>query len=555
MTPEQLEGQLDRLIAGWEHECVEFKRATNDFDTDEIGRYFSALANEANLRGCDSGWLVFGVDNKTRSVLGTRYREEPDRLMGLKQQMAQNLGPSTTFRDIHELRRADARVLMFQVPPAPRGMPIAWKDHYYARNGESLAGLDIVKLEAIRAQSAGDDWSATTCPKATLADLDPAALAKAREIFSTRFADRVSEATVAGWSDGEFVAQCKLSVEGQLTRAALILLGRRECTHRLSPFVAELSWKLEGQERAYEHFHPPFLLETSRLYQRIRNLRLSLLPPGQLIPLDVPKYDQRIVLEALHNCIAHQDWRACERIVVIERPGEIEFSNAGGFFDGNPNDYVLGNRTPRRYRNRLLAEAMVTLRMMDTMGFGIREVMFKGQADRYLPLPDFDLRDPAHVFLRLPGRFIDENYSRALLTQGDFTLEEIFALDRIQKGLAVEGAVLRNLRKRGLVEGRRPALYISAKVAAASGLPGAKGDYIRTRRQDDAHYKHLILDYLRQFTEASRDDLRDMLLPKLPGALSAEQKEHKIKNLLAALRRGGQIVRHGGLSNARWRLG
>jgi len=194
---------------------------------------------------------------------------------------------------------------------------------------------------------------------------------------------------------------------------------------------------------------------------------------------------------------------------------------------------------------------MMNLRMIDTMGFGIREVMFKGQAGRYLPLPDFDLSDPAHVFLRLPGRFIDENYSRALLAKGDFTLEQIFALDRIQKGLSVSGAVLHSLRKLGLVEGRRPALHISARVAAASDR---KGDYIRTRRQDDAHYKHLILDYLKQFGEASRGDLRDMLLPTLPGALSAEQKEHKVKNLLAALRRAGQIVRHGGLSNARWRL-
>ena len=555
MTPAELEAKLTELIAGWEHECVEFKRATNDFDTDDIGRYFSALANEANLRECPSGWLVFGVDDKTRQVVSTAYREDSARLMGLKQQMAQSLSPSASFRDIHQLMLPQGRVLLFEVPAAPRGIPIAWKEHYYARNGESLAGLDIVKLESIRAQGAGDDWSAGICPRATLADLDPAALTKARDVFSHKFAERVSANSMRAWSDAEFVAQCKLSIGGQLTRAALILLGRREATHHLSPCVAELTWKLEGEERAYEHFHPPFLLETSQLYQRIRNLPLTFLPEGQLVPYEVRRYDQRIVLEALHNRIAHQDWSKRERIVVIERPGELEFSNAGGFFDGQPADYVLGQRMPRSYRNRCLAEAMMNLRMMDTMGFGIREVMFKGQAKRYLPLPDFDLSDPAHVFLHLPGRFIDENYSRALLAQGDFTLEQIFALDRIQKGLSVEDAVLRALRKRGLVEGRRPTLHISAKVAAASGLPGAKGSYIRTRRQDDAHYKHLILDYLRQFGEASRDDLRDMLLSKLPGALSAEQKEHKIKNLLAGLRRSGQIERHGGLSNARWRLG
>ena len=553
MTPAELELKLAELIGDWEHECVEFKRASNDFDTDTIGRYFSALANEANLRGCESGWLVFGIDNKTRSAVGTNYREEPERLMGLKQQMAQGLDPSTTFRDIHVLQTAQGRVVLFQVPAAPRGMPIAWQQHYYARNHESLTGLDIVKLETIRTQGGAEDWSAAVCENATLADLDPDALREARDIFARRYGDRIPEATIRAWDDKAFLEQLKLTINGKLTRAALVLLGRRTSTHHLSPFVAELSWKLEGEERAYEHFHPPFLLETSRLYQRIRNLPLTLLPVGQLIPYEVPKYDQRIVLEALHNCIAHQEWRASERVLVIERPGELEFSNAGGFFDGQPTDYVLGHRVPRSYRNRCLAEAMVSLRMMDTMGFGIRNTLFKGQASRYLPLPDFDLADPKHVTLRLAGRFIDENYSRALLAQGDFTPEEIFALDRIQKGLPVEGAALRGLRKRGLVEGRRPALHISARVAVAAGR---EGDCIRTRRQDDAHYKHLILDYLKQFGDASRDDFRRLLNNKLPELLTDEQKESKVHNLLTALKRAGKIVRSGpSLSSARWRLG
>lgn len=553
MTPERLQQQLNELIAAWESECVEFKRASNDFDTADIGRYFSALANEANLRGRESGWLVFGIDNQTRTVVGTHYREARDRLMGLKHQVAQGLDPSTTFRDIHELMTEQGRVVLLEVPAAPRGMPIAWNRHYYARDGESLVGLDLVKLDAIRDQGAADDWSAAVCPNATLADLDSAALTEARSIFVRKFGDRIPAATILGWDEATFLAHAKLSVSGGITRAAIVLLGRREATHLLSPFVAELTWKLEGEERAYEHFHPPFLLETSRLYQRIRNLRLSLLPPGQLIPVDLAKYDQAIVLEALHNCIAHQDWQACERILVVERPGELEFHNAGGFYDGLPADYVLGNRTPRRYRNRFLTEAMVSLRMMDTMGFGIREVMFRGQARRYLPLPDFDLSDPRHVVLRLPGRFIDENYSRALLAQGDFTLGEIFALDRIQKGRSVDAGVLRGLRQRGLIEGRRPALHISARVAAAAGH---KSDYIRTRRQDDAHYKHLILDFLTQFGEGSRDDLRRLLTKKFPDALSESQKEHKLHNLLTALRRAGKIVRTGkGLSGALWRLG
>lgn len=549
---EGLADLLARLIEDWESECVEFKSADDSFSTSEIGKYFSALANEANLRERDAGWLVFGVHNKTRKLTGTDYRQERERLHGLKHQIAQNTDPTVTFREIHELETPQGRVILFEIPPAPRGIPIDWNGHYYAREGESLASLGLAKLDQIRAQDANDDWSAVACPEATLADLDPEAVAKARELFIVKHGDRIPADTIRAWSDAVFLDQAKLTAKGRITRATLLLLGRPQATLFLSPYVAELSWKLEGPELAYEHFHPPFLLATSRLFQRIRNLRLSFLPPGQLIPLDVPKYDQRIVLEALHNCIAHQDYRQCERVLVIERVGELEFHNAGDFFDGTPEDYILGNRTPRRYRNRFLAEAMAQVRMIDTMGFGIREVMFRGQARRYLPLPDYDFSDPGHVIVRLAGRFIDENYSRALLTHGEFSLGDIFALDKVQKGVVPDEATLKMLRRRGLVEGRKPSLHVSASVAEATGR---EADYILTRRQDDAHYKHLILDYVRQFDEASKDKLRRMLANKWPEILTEKQKEDKLHNLLSALKRSGQIVRVGGKSDARWRLG
>jgi ATP-dependent DNA helicase RecG len=545
-----LQETLDSLIAGWEGECVEFKEANDNYPTQDIGKYFSALANEANLRGVESAWLVFGVSNR-RQVVGTSFRREPARLQGLKHQIAQETDPGTSFREIHELVTPEGhRVLLFEIPAAPRGIPIACKGHYFARNGESLSALSLAKQDEIRAQSIGEDWSSVICPAATLADLSPEAIAKAREIFTAKYSDRIPPETIRDWDDPTFLEKAALAVNGKLRRACLLLLGRPESAHHIGPAVAEMSWKLEGPELAYEHFGPPFLLATSLLYQRIRNIRLTLLPPGQMIPLELAKYDQRIVLEALHNCIAHQDYTRGERILVIERPTELVFQNAGGFFDGAPRDYVASNRTPTRYRNRALAQAMVHLRMIDTMGFGIRDVMFKGQARRFFPLPDYDLGDPGHVVLRIQGRFIDENYSRALLTHDDLPWPEILALDAIQKGVEPDEETLTALRRKGLIEGRKPALHVAASVAAATG---DTAEYIRHRAFDDSYYCDLILKYLATFGQGRRADFERLLAGKLSDVLNDRQKSAKVHNLLQKMRRQGKILSEGRTLGGIWK--
>ena len=192
-TAEDLRRLLQRLIASWEGEVVEFKQAGNDYSTDRIGKYFSALANEANLRSAECGWLVFGVHDKTRQVVGTDYRQDDARLDSLKMQIRDNAEPSISFRSIHVLDDADGRVLLFEIPAAPRGIPIAWNGHYYARAGESLTSLSLDKLDAIRGQTQALDWTAQQVEGATLDDLDDAAVRKARESFQLLM-DKLSDA-------------------------------------------------------------------------------------------------------------------------------------------------------------------------------------------------------------------------------------------------------------------------------------------------------------------------------------------------------------------------
>ena len=550
MDQAELKLLLHELIIRWEGEVVEFKQADNDYKTSEIGKYFSALANEANLRGAESGWLVFGVNNKSRTVVGTNYRPDTGQLNGLKHQMAQGTEPSITFRAIHEQHYADGRVLLFEIPAAPRGMPVAWQGHFYARAGESLVSLGLDKQDGIRNQTLAQDWTAQLVPGATLDDLDGEAVSKARESFAKKYANRVSVAEVMGWPLATFLDRARVTRDGHITRATLLLLGKAEAAWRLNPHPAQLTWSLEGAERAYEHFGLPFLLNTTRLYQRIRNIQLRILPQDELLPVEVPKYDQKIVLEALHNCIAHQDYSRNGRVVVTEQQDRLIFINEGGFYDGQPDEYVRGTKTPRRYRNPFLAQAMAELNMIDTMGYGIRD-MYVGQARRYFPMPDYDLSEPTAVQMTLYGSVVDIAYSRLLIQKTDLPLADVLALDRVQKKLPIPEDAAAHLRKAGLIEGRKPKYFVSAKVAAATA---SKADYIRTRAQDDEFYAKLLTDYLEKFGEASRAEVNKLLLDKLSDALDAGQKEKKIANLLTKLRRAGRITNTGSRGQPAWKL-
>ncbi len=541
MERQDLNTLLAKLISRWEDEAVEFKNAGTAYPTSDIGKYFSALANEANLRNMERSWLVFGVENKNRQIVGSDYRRDRERLHGLKMQIAQGSDPSVTFREIHELDTDKGRVIMFEIPAAPSGIPIAWQGHYYARAGESLTHLGLDKLDEIRKQGRATDWSGQAVPKARLAHLDPLALAKAREYFAKKYANRFTVQEVLAWPETTFLDRAKLAKDGQLTRTTILLLGKSEAAHLLSPHPAQMTWKLEGHERAYEQFGPPFLLNTSELYRRIRNIQLRILPEDQLLPIEVAKYDQKIVLEALHNCIAHQDYTRNGRIIVTEEPDQLTFENEGNFFEGQPSDYLTGHKTPRRYRNPFLAQAMVELNMIDTMGYGIYE-MHLGQARRYFPLPDYDLSEANAVKMTIYGKIVDPAYSRMLIQKTDLSLGMIFALDRVQKKLPIDDSTAKALRAAKLIEGRKPNFYVSATVAAATS---SKADYIRTRAQDDAFYTKMIKDYLVKFGSASRKEIDKLLWNKLSDVLDEEQKQHKINNLITNMRRSGKIANKG----------
>lgn len=539
---------LHKLVDSWENEVVEFKEASKDYKISEIYRYFSALSNEANLRGVKSAWLVFGVRNKDRQIVGTDFRLQHDQLHSLKHQVKQSTG-SISFREIYEVHEEGKRVLLFEIPPAPQGIPVLANGHAYARAGESLKALDLYQLDTIRNQTIGEDWSAQLVEGASIADLDPAALQKARQDFIQKHANRIDADEVMRWSEENFLGRLRLMHKKQLTRAAILLFGKQEVSGYLSPHPAQLTWSLIGEERAYEHFGLPFYLTSSELYKRIRNVQLRILPNDTLVPIEISKYDKNVIMEGLHNCIMHQNYRLLSRIIVTEYVDKIEMYSEGEFFEGEPKDYIEGNCTPRKYRNTCLSQAMTELNMVDSMGIGISQI-YKTQAKRYFPLPDYELTDSS-VKLTIYGKIIDPSYTNLLIQKTDLKISDILALDRIQKGLSIDDEkIIRNLRHKKLIEGRKPHLHISEVIAQVS--PSEKrAQYILEKGQEVSFYEQQIIDFLR-LKPSQRHEIEDLLLKQLSTALSTEQKKRKIGNMLLSLKRKNKIRCKGRRKAAIW---
>lgn len=542
---------FDNLLQHNENEVIEFKEAKKNYDFRKIGKYFSALSNEANLKEKDVAWLVFGVVDKSREIVGSAYRVERKELESLKKEIADKITANITFVEIHELDIDGQRVVMFEIPAAPKGLPLAYDGHYYGRDGESLSALNIEEIERIRAQATGEDWSMQVVEGATLDDLDPEALVLAREKFKEKHSNNPRYKDIDTWDTLQFLDKAKISVKGKLTRTALLLLGNSSAVHKLSPHPVQITWKLDTEEKSYEHFSPPFLLATTDILRNIRNIKQKLFPRNQLLATEVQKYDNRVILEALHNCIAHQDYIQNSRIIVTEKVDRLIFKNAGTFFEGSAEDYLTGERTPDRYRNPWLAQAMVQLGMIDTMGYGIHTMTLE-QRKRFFPLPDYSKSDKDHVVLEIFGHTIDENYSLMLLENQDLDIDTVILLDRVQKHLPISDEAARYLKRKKLIEGRKPNYFIAAHLAEKTET---KAEYIKNRGFDNTYYKSMILEYLKKYKKATREEISTLLLDKLPDVLDEKQKQNRIKNILHSMSKTDESIEKMGSSRkGYWRI-
>jgi len=543
MTEKELQNYLitNFPIENEKCEWKEFKSLKNSVagkEGDDIVSYISAIAN---MQG---GHLVIGIKDETLEIVGIQ-----DFAGHSINDIRYRINGNCTNLDIEnfsveEFKTSDTNktIWLFKIPKHLFRLPVYAHKKTWQRIDDNLVAMTKSRLDAILTEiKINEDWSKEIIDEASIDDLDTEAIKKAKIEFIKRNPKYTDE--IGKWSDVDFLNKAKITIKGKITRTTLILLGKEESKYYLNSTV-KIRWNLkslDNQDKDYEIFSIPFLLNIDEVYKKIRNLKYRYLREGTLFPDEVLRYEPFIIRESLNNAIAHQDYTKGARINVVEfEEDHLVFSNYGSFLPKSVEEVVLNDTPEEVYRNPFLVEAMKNLDMIETQGGGIRK-MFNFQRQRFFPLPDFDF-DDNKVKVTITGKILDENFARILIKNSELRLEEIILLDKVQKKKEISESEFKHLKKCKYIEGRKPNIYLSHDIFVSVNNEELKREYLENRSFDDPHFKEMILEYLRKWGKCKRDKIDNLIIPKLSTALSEEKKKNKVTNYLSALRMEGKIV-------------
>ena len=532
---------------------LEFK--VNNDDPERIGKYAAGMANAACAAKRSFAYLIWGIKDKTHEIVGTHFDPDNQKIGGqpLPIWLKTVLRPELDIGFYPVVYEGKPLVVM-EIEAAYR-QPIAFRGTELIRVGSSLTVLSKQPSDAAKIyQTVGQDWTAEVIPEATVDDLDEEALNMAWARYAEKHASDAFADEIKEWDTMTFLNKSGLAYRGKLTRAAIILLGKPEAASLVAPAVPKITWQLLDDNKMpldYQHFGTPLLLAIDKVFARIRNLTLREMPSFTLFPVEIPQYDVWVFREALHNCIGHEDWLRCCGIKVTEYSDRLVIANAGDFAPGSIASVLSSNEMPDYFRNRHLLDVMVELKMIDTIGSGIRR-MFVTQGKRLMPLPDYDVSND-YVTLTLTGKILNMRYVELLMQNPDLQLGEIILLDKVQKGISISREEASRLRRRNLIEGRYPKIFPASVVAKKAS---EEQTYIEHKAFDEKFYIQSILEYICVKGQASKADILSLLRRHFSDLLTEKQQAQKVSNLLCRkmARKLGYIKNVANLRHSQWVL-
>lgn len=530
--------KLEQWMKDNENEHLEFKEARNDFDFEELVRYCVAIANEGG------GVIILGVTNsRPRKIVGSNAFNNLERTKaGLIERLHLRI-------HIEVLQHPDGRVLVFEVPSRPIGMPVHYRGAYWMRGGEDLLPMTPDQIKRIL-DEAGPDFSAEICPNATISDLDPAAIERLRTMWRRKSGNEAIDRL----STEQILRDTELLVDHGVTYAALILLGTQQALNKYLP-QAEVIFEYRSSDASIPYqqrkeYRRAFFLFDEDLWGTI-NLRNDIQHYQEgLFIWDIPTFNEIVVREAVLNAVSHRDYRLAGSVFIKQFPRKLEIISPGGFPPGITPENIIWRQLPR---NRRISEAFAKCGLVERSGQGA-DRMFEVSIKESKPKPDFTGTDEFQVSVTLHGEVQDVQFLNFLQqveeeTMASFTARDLLILDCIHQDRPIPEEFknrLTFLRDRGVIEfsgrGRGTRYILSRRLYT---FIGKKGAYTRKRGLDRETNKALLL---RHIDDYKRDGSRLQELTEVLPNLTHRQ----IQSLLTELKKQGKIRCVGKTNAARW---
>lgn len=371
-TPAQIDLWLQSRS---EHQRLEFKEAKTQYDNTKLFKYCVALANEGG------GTLLLGVtDRMPRQVVGSAACNNP---VGMAEVVFTHVG----FRvDIEEVAHPSGRVVVFHIPPRPRGTAYHLDGAYWMRSGEELVPMSEDRLRKIFTEGQ-PDWLEEPArggltPQQVIDMLDTQAYFALLErpypttqqavldhLLAERLIDRADE-TFTVRRMGAIVLARRMADFPEVSRKAVrvvVYSGNSKVKTKL-----DQTW----ESGFAAGFRPLVAFVMSQLPQN-EVVEEAIRRKVKLVP-------EIVIRELVANSLIHQDFTLSGTSVMVEvYENRVEISNPGEpivpverFIDGYQS------------RNERLADLMRRMHICEEKSSGIDQVIEAAETFQ-LPAPDF----------------------------------------------------------------------------------------------------------------------------------------------------------------------
>lgn len=537
---------LEEWIRGKEGENLEFKEAKYRFSFEELAQYCSALANEGG------GRIILGVtDERPRKVVGSKAFDQPERT---RKGLCERIPLAIDFEEIdHPDCSPESRVLVFNVPPRPLGIPIKYDGRYWMRKEDSLVEMSEDRLRQVFAES-GHDFSADPCSGLTMADLDAAAVEDFRRRWiakATKAEDQALVERLQSLSGEQLLMDADAIVDEKLIYAALILFGTQQAVGKhlaQAEVVFEYrSSDASGPAQDRKEYRKGFFCYYDDLWNQI-NLRNDKQDFQEgLFVTPISTFNERPAREAILNAVSHRNYQLGGSIFIRQFPRRLEIDSPGGLPLGITLDNILDRQNPR---NRRVAEILTRCGLVERSGQGMN-LIYEELIKQSKPAPDFSRTDQYQVGLTLHGTVQDPAFVRfvekvskettAFFSTHDWLLMSAASRgEKLPKGLENRVARLIDL---GIIErGKGRTFMLSRRFYE---FAGKAGDYTRKKGLDREHNLALLKKHIEDnAAKGSRLEVLRQVLPSLP--------ETSVRSLLNTLQRRGEAYSAGRSRAAKW---